>query len=313
MFPLHGNTAIVTGAGSGICFSFASQLLSGGCNVVIADLALRPEAQELVEKHRTGTPKAIFVQSDVTSWNDLTRVFETTLNEFGDFGIVCPGAGVYEPHWSNFWHPPGSKESKDPIDSDHYKLFDINLTHPIRVTQLALSHWLFPRRSSVTKASAQTPKRVVHISSVAGQSPNFVAPLYAASKFAISGFVRSLAELEQSHGVRVTAVAPGIVRTPLWTEHPEKLINIDPEQDGWVTPDEVAKAMLSCVEDDSIAGGSIVEVGKDNTRLVNVLNDPGPDPDPKKGLVSRNKSTAVAVIMELLSDGQVWGEAKPTS
>ncbi|KAI0004350.1 short-chain dehydrogenase [Xylariaceae sp. FL0662B] len=308
MFSVHGNTAIVTGAGSGICFSFASLLLSRGCNVVIADLALRPEAQELVSKHQTGTPKAIFVKTDVTSWTDLSRVFEATLDEFGDFGVLCPGAGVYEPHWSNFWHPPGSEESKDSVDSGHYKLLDINLTHPIRATQLALSHWLFPRRSTIAKVSPQNPKRIVHISSVAAQQANFVTPLYCASKFAISGFVRCLAGLDQSHHVRVSAVAPGIVRTPLWTEHPEKLILLNPEQDGWVTPEEVAKVMIRCVEDDSLAGGSILEVGKDNSRLVNASNDPGPDMDPKQGLVSRNKGPAIGVVMELLSDEKVWGE-----
>lgn len=49
---------------------------------------------------------------------------------------VCPGAGVFEPHFSNFWLPPGSKESiDDPYGRDahgvgHYTALDINLTHP---------------------------------------------------------------------------------------------------------------------------------------------------------------------------------------
>jgi NAD(P)-dependent dehydrogenase (short-subunit alcohol dehydrogenase family) len=278
---------------------------------VIADLALRPEAEGLVSKYNTGTPRAKFVQTDVTSWNALSRMFEEALKEFGDFDIVCPGAGVYEPHWSNFWHPPGSPESRDAVDSDRYKLFDINLTHPIRATQLALSYWLHPSRPEMAIASSQNPKRIIHISSVAAQMPNIVAPLYGASKFAITGFVRCLANLDESHGVRVNGVAPGVVRTPLWTEHPEKLINLDTEQDGWVTPDECAQAMLSCAEDDKIKGGSILEIGKNQTRLVGIVNDPGPDRDPKQGLVVRNQYKAVAVLIEWLKDNRIWAPLRP--
>jgi NAD(P)-dependent dehydrogenase (short-subunit alcohol dehydrogenase family) len=125
---------------------------------------------------------------------------------------VCPGAGVFEPHFSNFWHPPGSKASKDsaqPADGvGHYATLDINVTHPIRCTQLAISRWLNPAKDSkVGKVSAANPKRVVHISSIAGQAPSFTTPLYIASKHAISGFIRSLAQLD-TLGIRVNGVAP---------------------------------------------------------------------------------------------------------
>ncbi|KKY14623.1 putative beta-xylosidase [Phaeomoniella chlamydospora] len=261
-FDISGKTAIITGAGSGINLAFAAILLSRKCNVVFSDLSLRSEAEQLIAKHsdQNQTPRAVFVKTDVTSWPELSQMFDAALSEFGDFDLVVPGAGVYEPHWSNFWHPPGSLESKDPIDSGHYALLDINLTHPIRVTQLALSHWTHPRvipnsaYPTPAKVSPSNPKRIVHISSVAGQMPNFNAPIYGASKFAISGFVRSLAPLDGGLGVRVTAVAPGIVRTPLWTEHPEKMVYLDQEQDGWVTPEEVAEAMLRCAEEEGVSG-----------------------------------------------------------
>ncbi|KAF9870982.1 nad-dependent 15-hydroxyprostaglandin dehydrogenase [Colletotrichum karsti] len=313
LFTVSGKTAIITGAGSGINFSFAELLLKRGCNVVIADIALRPEAKDLVSQHQgPGKPRAVFVETDVTSWPALSRTFGVAITEFGGFDIICPGAGVYEPHWSNFWHPPGSAESKDSVDGGHYKLLDININHPIRTTQLAISHWLHPKESTnselpaVTQASPTNPKRIVHISSVAGQVPNINAPLYSASKFAITGFVRSLARLEETDGIRVNAVAPGVVRTPLWTEHPEKLINLDESQDGWVTPQEVAEAMLRCAEDDGVPGGSILEVGKDNTRLVQPFNDPGPDRDPKRGLIARNVSNGTAMIFNWLKDASMW-------
>lgn len=308
-FSVAGTTAIVTGAGSGINFSFAALLLSRGCNVVLADLALRPEAEALVAQHGDAgsKPRAVFVRTDVTSWPALTNMFTAALSEFGDVDIVCPGAGVYEPHWSNFWHPPGSAEAKDAVDGEpgHYALLDINLNHPIRVTQLALSHWLHPPPGKVA-VSPSNPKRIVHISSVAGYFPNLNAPIYGASKFAITGFVRSLAALDDKHGVRVNAVAPGVVRTPLWLEHPEKMAYLE-TKDGWVTPDEVAAAMLQCVEDNELVGGTIFEVGKDNTRCVQTFNDPGPDRDPKNGLFTRNSKNGFDMVWTWLKDKNIWG------
>lgn len=92
-------TAIITGAGSGINFSYAKLLLSKGCNVLIADLSLRPEAEELVAKYPlTGEgAKAVFQKTDVADWKQLDKMFEVAIEHFGSVDIVCPGAGVYEP------------------------------------------------------------------------------------------------------------------------------------------------------------------------------------------------------------------------
>lgn len=333
-FSVNGKTAIVTGAGSGnhlpnrwfnlihcitdlaftsgINFVFAKILVSLNCNVVLADLALRPEAAEFVSRHGNNAngARAVFIETNVTKWTEITRMFEFALAQFGDFDILCPGAGVYEPHWSSFWHPPGSAESKDDPDGDRYALLDVNLTHPIRATQLAMSHWLHPRATTNSKfptpepVSIQNPKRVIHISSVAGQLPVFRAPIYGATKHAISGFVRCLTPLE-SLGIVVTAVAPGVVKTPLWTDHPEKLVNVDEGQDAWVTPEEVAEAMLRCIEREP--GGTILEVASRSVRSVKATNDPGPDLDPKRGLATSNSDKGNSMVWEWLQDPKCWG------
>ena len=93
-FSVKGKSAVVTGAGSGICYHFAKVLLERGCNVVMADLALRPEAKEL---QKAFPSRAVFQQTDVTKWDQLDRAFEVAKKEFGGYDIVCPGAGVYEP------------------------------------------------------------------------------------------------------------------------------------------------------------------------------------------------------------------------
>lgn len=116
--------------------------------------------------------------------------------------------------------------------------------------------------------------------------------MYVATKHGINGLVRSLAQLDKEVGIRVTAVAPGVIKTPLWTDHPEKLKMVNEEKDGWVTPEEVAKVMLALVERDEvseadsgmrtdggktipIAGGTILEVSKE-VREVAIFNDAGP-------------------------------------
>ncbi|KAF2847395.1 NAD(P)-binding protein [Plenodomus tracheiphilus IPT5] len=292
-FNVKEKVAIVTGAGSGINLSFAALLLSRGCNVLIADLALRPEAQVLVDQYTShptphshkpnGTkqedtkPRAVFLTTDVTNWPQLEDMFTVALKEFGGVDIVCPGAGVYDPHWSNFWHPPGAPggASKDDPNGGRYASLDINLTHPIRTTQLAISAFLnAPQEKG--KERGRTPKRVVLVSSIAGQMPNFNTPIYVAAKHAIHGFTRSLAPLDARLSIRVNAVAPGVIKTPLWTDHPEKLAHVDESKDEWATPEEVAEAMLRCLEDDELPGGTILEVGKGQTRRVEALNDPGP-------------------------------------
>jgi 3-hydroxybutyrate dehydrogenase len=92
---LKGKTALVTGGGSGISLAFTLRLLEAGCNVVVADLALSPEAQAL-EKYTT-SPKAVFQRTDVTDWAQLDAAFQTALTTFGSLDIVCPGAGLSEP------------------------------------------------------------------------------------------------------------------------------------------------------------------------------------------------------------------------
>lgn len=301
----------------GINLAFAELLLSRGCNVVAADLSLRPEAEALLSRFETGKPRAVFVKTDVTSWPALERMFDVAVSEFGGFDVLCPGAGVYEPLWSNFWLPPGSDTSKDKPDAGHYALLDINLNHPIRATQMAISRWLHPRGGEEReeeeeegrggeKASPANPKRIIHIASVAAQIPVFRAPLYAASKFAVGGFVRSLAPLDAAYGIRISAVAPGVVRTPLWTENPEKLAMVDESKDAWVTPEEVAAAMLSCVEDPARVGGTILEVGAGRTREVAVFNDPGPDPRPEAGMILSDGSSGDEQVHAWLKDEKIW-------
>lgn len=84
----------------GINLAFARLLLRNQCNVLFADLALRPEAKEVVDAYSSSSrssARAVFQETDVREWPQLERMFIAASKEFGGVDIVCPGAGVYEP------------------------------------------------------------------------------------------------------------------------------------------------------------------------------------------------------------------------
>lgn len=98
--PVLGKTALVTGGGSGICLDFTKLLLHNSCNVLIADQALTPDAEKLVQEHGEqieGKPRVVYQKTDVADWTQLRAAFETAVREFGSLDIVCPGAGIFEP------------------------------------------------------------------------------------------------------------------------------------------------------------------------------------------------------------------------
>lgn len=213
MKDLQGKSAIVTGGGSGINLALSRLLVDSGCNVLIADLRLHPMAQEwmhtISQKQKLQTGRVEFVQTDVTSWPQLERTFEVCTQVFNTFcpDIIVPGAGIYEPLSQSselsFWANPGTEN-----DFGHYKVLDINLVHPIKMTRIAIKRFMEMKKST----SSPSPEIcVLHVSSIAGQRSGMATPLYQASKHGINSFVRGMAPLQDLLGIRVVGVAPGSV------------------------------------------------------------------------------------------------------
>jgi 3-hydroxybutyrate dehydrogenase len=139
---------------------------------------------------------------------------------------------------------------------------------------------------------------VVLISSIAAQLPILPIPLYAASKAAISSFVRSMAELEPKYGIRINAVAPGLVKTPIWSE--EELTWVDEKVDTWIGTERVAEVMLELIENEEYVGGTVLEVGSEVVRKVGVLNDPGAGSE--KGCTVANLAKGYADTFEKIEE-----------
>ncbi|KAG9244672.1 hypothetical protein BJ878DRAFT_58017 [Calycina marina] len=290
-FQVKGETALVTGGGSGICLEFAKLLIANECNIAIADIQMLPEAQKLVEDHQSSDKTRVnFQKTDVTGLNQLQSAFDLALKDFGALHIVCPGAGVFEPPWSNFWNLNGGTDN---IITSFYKTIEINLSHPIRATQFAIDSFT---RQNLNHGA------VILVGSIAAQTAVFAAPLYAPIRHAISGFVRSLGLLETTHNIRVNAVAPGVVKTPLWADDLEKEKWVDAEKDVWIMPKVVAEVMMNCVQKEECIGGTVWEVGA-QTRMVELLNDPGPT---VMGHPAFNVKVAVESSLKLM--GETYGK-----
>ncbi|KAL6885766.1 NAD-dependent 15-hydroxyprostaglandin dehydrogenase [Trichoderma evansii] len=276
-----GRHAIVTGGGSGINLAFIKKLLSRGCSVLVGDISLRLEAQELLKQYphdpltppSADRPVALFKKTDVTSWPQLSALTRAAEAAFPHIDIVVPGAGIFEPRWSSFWNPPKSptnpdSPSRDGADGEpgHYAVLDVNLTHPIRLSQLAIAHW----------TSRRIQGSLLVVGSMAGYVHGIGSPLYFASKHGVHAFVRSLGRLRDTVGIRTAAIAPGAVNTPLWSDDPDKSNMISADEIA-ASAEDIADAMLELLENPQYGDGTIFEATARGTRVVPAFNAPPPD------------------------------------
>ncbi|KAM0208283.1 hypothetical protein ACHAQD_011706 [Fusarium lateritium] len=272
IYNVKNKKAIVTGAGSGICLSFARQLLESGCSVVIADVRLSPEAEELVHSWpSTGSikPFAYYHKTDVSDWAQLSSLWDTALEKLGQIDIVCNGAGIYEPPSSTFWNAPGvSPLSEDKSDGNPgvYHTFTVNTMGPIRLAQLAVDYWLQNR---------SIEGNLLWVASVGGYAHSLQTPLYFASKAAIVSFVKSLGSMRKRFGIRNAAVCPGAVYTPIF--HPEYCRDRVRADTLSLTPEQCASVMFRVLTEEQYGDGNIVEtmlIGNRGSNSVNVREVP---------------------------------------
>lgn len=252
-YDFKGKIAIVTGGGSGIAHALTRKLLDAGCSVMVADLRLRPEAEEAYKQfpHPAAEKAAsvVFHKTDMREWAQIGAMFEACLATFGQVDIVVNGAGIFEPPSSSFWRPPGSELAGDPVDGNHYAIFDINTIGPIRLAQTAVEYWLRNRH---------VQGNLLWVVSMAGYLHFMVTPLYCASKAALVSMCRSLGPLKATLGIRNSAVCPGAVRTPMLTS-PDSPAFLAAD-DVSLKPEELADVLLRVLREPQYGDGSVVEV-----------------------------------------------------
>lgn len=252
-FPVKGKILLITGGGSGIGLAFAKLFHSKGGRVVIGDLKLTSAADDFLHGTEVDSPgSVIFRNCDVTKWKDLYALISASVQEFGEVpDVYCPGAGIFEPPWSNFW---------DDAEEEGYATIKINTEHPIKLTRLAIRALLGADKKGV----------VVHVASAAGLIGSGGATLYCASKHAVVGLCKSLGHTDVAEGVKVVCICPGIVATPLWEDRQDeraKEFNYHEESTGKILPEEVADAMMRLVEEGKYIGGTVLAKYKSEEKI----------------------------------------------
>jgi len=282
---VKGKVVLVTGGGSGIGFAFAKLCHSHGASVLIGDLKLTGEAEEYVRQ--VSDQHFAFEHCDVSSWASLRNLISASIKTFGEVpDIYAPVAGVFEPRWSNFW---------DDDEEEAYKMIQINVNHPVKLTRLAMR----------ALAGAEKQGVVCLVASTAGIRGNYFASLYATSKHAIVGFAKSMGQADVEEDVKVVCVLPGMVQTPLWTDRDDDVAERSKYQErAGLQPMDIAEVMLKTVEGRGYSGGTCVLKTPLEERIVEDgytkqagKYDPSPRPEPD---LSR--------IKEILKDerGKQW-------
>jgi NAD(P)-dependent dehydrogenase (short-subunit alcohol dehydrogenase family) len=227
-----GKVALVTGAGDrGIGGEIAVRLASEGAAIAAIS---RREPARLLKKLRRFNQGAIHTLGDVTRSDDIARALDDCLEEFGKLDVVVNNAGVEV-----------ASSLKNFSDEAWRTLLDVNLSGAIAVAKAALPHLARPGGVIVNIASA------LGIGGCAGFS------VYSASKAGLIGFTQSLAWELAPQGIRVVAVAPGLVHTPMVHKHAEKLTPEVLQQIeachplGMGRPDDVAAAVAFLASSDA--------------------------------------------------------------
>jgi 3-oxoacyl-[acyl-carrier protein] reductase len=186
-----GRSAIVTGAARGIGAATAARLAIDGARIAVVDLAL--DAAEVTAKAiEAAGGTAIPIAADVSVAADADAVMDRVLAEFGSIGILVNNAGVTRDNLV-------FKMSEEDWDT----VLDVNLKSVFLMCRAAQKH-MVPARSGA----------IVNLSSVSALGNRGQAN-YAAAKAGVQGITATLATELGPYGIRVNAVAPGYVATPM--------------------------------------------------------------------------------------------------
>ena len=191
--PLAGHVAMVSGASRGIGRAVALGLAEAGAHLSL--LARSAGAlEETAQLCREAGARVLTLPTDVTDRGALGEAVEATVRDFGALHILVNNAGIYE-------SAPAQSADMDAFEA----VIDVNVKALMNLTRLALPHIL----------AAQGQRSVIHIASVVSRMSFKGGGAYCASKHAVLGYSNALFEDIREAGVKVCAISPGFVNTPM--------------------------------------------------------------------------------------------------
>lgn len=224
---LAGRVALVTGGGSGIGAATARRFARAGASVVVADIA-EAGASAVAAEITSGGGRAVAIGADVTDGEQVDAMMALATDAFGGLDLAFNNAGI-----SGTYGPLA-----DLSVEEWQRTIDVNLTGVFRCI-----------RAEVPLMLARGGGSIVNTSSAAGQMGFAMLPAYVAAKHGVVGLTRSAALEYARVGIRVNAVLPGTVHTPMMEAFAGSVEGVAamaaPSPAGRAgTPEEVAEAAV---------------------------------------------------------------------
>lgn len=228
MEGIQGRVALVSGGGSGIGKACALALARAGAKVVVSDLGTCG-GEEVIQEIRAAGHQAIYIPADVTNAAAVRGLIQETTSRYGRMDIAVNSAGIFG--------------RIAPLDGQEPEDFDRVINVNLRGVFLCMKYEIEAMRRNGFGV-------IVNIASVQGLVSGAGAALYSASKHGVIGLTKGAALDCAREGIRINAVCPGTIETPLAQKHyaerglpmPNDTPRIPIGRVG--QPDEVAQVVL---------------------------------------------------------------------
>lgn len=207
MHDLNGKNAFITGGANGIGLAMARAFLAEGMNVVIADVDAEALAIAQAELAGSSNARVLAVQLDVTNRQQFAEVADTVAETLGPVHVLCNNAGVYR---------GGTLDAVTYADWDW--VMGVNVGGVVNGIQTML-----PRMK------AEGTGHIVNTASMAGVVPSPGLGVYNTSKFAVVGLSEALRLDLEPHGIGVSVLCPGMVRTRILESERTRPAQFDPD------------------------------------------------------------------------------------
>lgn len=228
-----GKVALITGGGRGIGAGISERFAQAGASVVVSYVRTESAAQEVAERIQAAGGQALAIRADVSRAEDVEGLVSQTVERFGRLDVLVNNAGVYP-----------LSPLLDMADREWEQVLAANLTGTHYCTQRAARAMI---ELSTGRDNGKSSGSIINISSIEAASTAFAHSHYTAAKAGVEQYTRNAALELGGAGIRVNAVAPGLIDRPglaqAWPDGVKRWMDRVPLA-RLGTPEDIADACL---------------------------------------------------------------------